>query len=520
MHRTAADFAAHEHDRTGIFGLQAIALDERCLRDDFAGREQRYDGASAPLYFALELGVFRWKRSSETIADEGDRRVPAGKRTAMGCGVDPQREPGDHRFVRPARQCIREIARFDWRRPAADDGDAASRNDAANVQRSHAWAHFDEVGVMHGRRVEGREMPHIELEITPATNIRDLVARLPVAAQVMEAFGLGCCGCGVSRSETIEQGALAHGLRVEPILAALQQARLSGFVPLIPNEDRRPAQRAPGAFRGRGKIAHVVAIMSGKGGVGKSLVTALIALGLRRRHLRVGILDADITGPSIPKLFGLRTPLTIEADPHAKTPQGNPQPLMVPAVTRSAIEVVSSNLLTDKEDTAMIWRGPILTGVIRQFFEQVLWSELDFLLIDLPPGTSDAPLTVLQSLSIDGVVLVTMPQALATMIVRKAANLVRQLKKPVLGVVENMSYFTAPDTGTTYQIFGPSYADRVAELAQAPVLARIPIDPSKALLADEGRIEEVDDPVCDELATQLLAAIEAHPKPKETISII
>jgi Mrp family chromosome partitioning ATPase len=158
--------------------------------------------------------------------------------------------------------------------------------------------------------------------------------------------------------------------------------------------------------------------------------------------------------------------------------------------------------------------------VIRQFYEQVLWSDLDFLLVDLPPGTSDAPLTVLQSLSIDGVVLVTMPQALATMVVRKAANLVHQLKKPILGVVENMSFFVAPDTGARYEIFGPSYAQRVAELAQAPVLARIPIDPVKARLADEGRIEELDDPICDLLAEHLLAAIEAHPKPKEVISIV
>ncbi|HTA40165.1 MAG TPA: P-loop NTPase [Candidatus Acidoferrales bacterium] len=363
-------------------------------------------------------------------------------------------------------------------------------------------------------------MPHIEIEIAPKTNIKELVAALPIAAEVLQSFGLGCSGCSVSKYETIEQGASAHALRVEPILAALTQARLSGFVPLISNEDRRPARRMPGEFTGRAKIKHVVPVMSGKGGVGKSLVTALLAIGLRRRHLRVGILDGDITGPSIPKLFGLREPLSIEADPNAKTAQGNPQPLMVPAITRSAIEVVSSNLLTDKEDTAMIWRGPILSGVIRQFYEQVLWSDLDVLLIDLPPGTSDAPLTVLQSLSIDGVVLVTMPQALATMIVRKAANLVHQLKKPVLGVVENMSYFIAPDTGTKYEIFGPSYADRVSELAHAPVLARLPIDPNKALLADEGRIEEIDDPVCDVLAAGLLAALEAHPKPKETISII
>jgi hybrid cluster-associated redox disulfide protein len=363
-------------------------------------------------------------------------------------------------------------------------------------------------------------MPTTEIEISPQTNIKELVARLPIAAEVMNAFGLGCSGCGVSKYETIEQGARAHGLRIEPIVAALDDARRSGTVPPIRKEDREPARRAPGSFSGRATIAHTIPIMSGKGGVGKSLVTALVAIGLRRRHYRVGILDADITGPSIPKLFGLREPLSIQADPVKRTPQGQPQPLISPAISRSAIEVVSSNLLSESEDTAMIWRGPIVAGVIRQFYEQVTWSDLDFLLVDLPPGTSDAPLTVLQSLSIDGVVLVTMPQALATMVVRKAANLVHQLKKPILGVVENMSYFEAADTGARYEIFGPSYAQRVAELARAPVLARIPIDPVKAKLADEGRIEELDDPICDLLAERLLSALEAHPRPKETISII
>lgn len=363
-------------------------------------------------------------------------------------------------------------------------------------------------------------MPTIDIDITPQTNIQTLVGQLPIAAEVMRAFGLGCSGCGVSKYETIEQGARAHGLAIERIVAALKEARRSGRVPPIPEDDRRSARRAPGGFTGRAKIAHTVPIMSGKGGVGKSLITALLAIGLRRRNHRVGILDADITGPSIPKLFGLREPLSIQADPVKTTPQGQPQPLISPAVSRSAIEVVSANLLTDREDTAMIWRGPIVAGVIRQFYEQVLWSELDFLLVDLPPGTSDAPLTVLQSLSIDGVVLVTMPQALATMVVRKAANLVHQLKKPILGIVENMSYFVAPDTGQRYEIFGPSYAQRVAELARAPVLARIPIDPVKAKLADEGRIEELDDPLCDVLAERLLAGLEVHPKPKETISLI
>ena len=169
----------------------------------------------------------------------------------------------------------------------------------------------------------------------------------------------------------------------------------------------------------------------------------------------------------------------------------------------------------------MIWRGPILSGVIRQFYEQVLWSDLDYILIDLPPGTSDAPLTVLQSLTIDGVVLVTMPQRLATMIVRKAANLVHQLKKPIVGVVENMAYFTAPDTGKRYEIFGPSYADQVAELAGAPLFARLPLDPALVALADTGRVEEIDDPLVDVLAAALMNAMAALPaKPAETISLI
>jgi hybrid cluster-associated redox disulfide protein len=359
-----------------------------------------------------------------------------------------------------------------------------------------------------------------ELEIAPQTNIKALVAQLPLAAEVMAAFGLGCSGCSVSKYETIEQGARAHGLRVEPIVSALHEARRSGAVPKISEEARRPAARAPGAFAGRAKIAHTIPIMSGKGGVGKTLVTALFAIGLRRMHYRVGILDADITGPSIPKIFGLTQPMLIEPDPVKTTPQGHPQPLMTPAVTRSAIHVVSSNLFVNREDTAMIWRGPIVASVIRQFYEQTLWPELDFLLVDLPPGTSDAPLTVLQSLSVDGVVLVTMPQALATMIVRKAANLAHTLKKPILGIVENMSYFVAPDTGKPYEIFGPSYAQRLAELAQAPVIARVPLDPQKRQLADEGRIEELDDPIPDLLAQRLLEALEALPKTKETVSLI
>jgi hybrid cluster-associated redox disulfide protein len=356
-------------------------------------------------------------------------------------------------------------------------------------------------------------------DFRPTTNISELVAAFPGAREVLEGFGLHCAGCGVNKYETLEQGANAHGLRIDAILRALDEARRSGRVPKIAEADRTPARRAPGSFSRRASFGAVVPVMSGKGGVGKSLVTALLAVGLRRANKRVGILDADITGPSIPRLFGLRTPLAMEVDP--TTPPGaQPRALIVPARSRAAIEIVSSNLLTDQEDQAMIWRGPILSGVIRQFYEQGLWSDLDVLLIDLPPGTSDAPLTVLQSLAVDGVVLVTMPQALATMIVRKAANLVHQLNKPILGVVENMSYFIAPDTGKRYEIFGPSYADRVAELAGAPLLARIPITPRLMELSDAGRVEEIDDPIADDLARALLDALASRPAVRETISLI
>jgi len=235
------------------------------------------------------------------------------------------------------------------------------------------------------------------------------------------------------------------------------------------------------------------------------------------RQLRIGRRCCN----GLDGLFGLREPLKIEKAPEdAINAAGQTKPLFVPATTRSAIQVVSSNLLTPEEDTAMIWRGPILSGVIRQFFEQTMWGELDMLLVDLPPGTSDAPLTVLQSLSIDGVVLVTMPQALATMIVRKAANLVHQLKRPIIGVVENMSYFVAPDTGKRYDIWGPSYAQQVADLAKAPLLARMPLDPELMAIADAGRLDELDNPLCDQLSTALLDALAAMPKAKETISLI
>lgn len=225
-------------------------------------------------------------------------------------------------------------------------------------------------------------------------------------------------------------------------------------------------------------IGQVIAVLSGKGGVGKSSVTARLAVALAKSGRKVGILDADITGPSIPKLFGL---------PPGGL-RGNDQGIL-PGLTPLGIKIISTNLMVPEEDTAVIWRGPMISGAIRQFYGEVLWGKIDTLLIDLPPGTSDATLTVLQSLPLDGVVLVTTPQQLASLVVRKSVRMIEQLHVPIVGVVENMSFFPCPDTGKRHEIFGPSHADEVSALANAPVLARLPIDPTIASLADAGQIE-------------------------------
>lgn len=237
-------------------------------------------------------------------------------------------------------------------------------------------------------------------------------------------------------------------------------------------------------------VRHVIAVMSGKGGVGKSLVAGLLAVSLRRSGYTVGVLDADITGPSIPKMFF----------PNGARPGASPVAIL-PAETRTGIRVMSINLLLESEDQAVIWRGPLISGAIRQFWADVLWGELDYLVVDLPPGTSDASLTVLQSLPMSGVVLVTSPQDLSRMVVRKAAQMVGQVGVPLLGLVENMSYFVCPDTGKQHEIFGPSKTEAMADWLGVPLLGRLPLDPKIAALCDEGQIEytlgDVFQPIAD-----------------------
>ena len=225
------------------------------------------------------------------------------------------------------------------------------------------------------------------------------------------------------------------------------------------------------------KIGHVIAVMSGKGGVGKSLVSGLTAIVLRRKGYSVGILDADITGPSIPKMFGIR---------------GRPSCSdngILPLSSKSGIEVMSINLLLPDENEAVIWRGPIIGKVITQFWEEVLWGQLDYLIVDLPPGTADAPLTVLQQLPITGIIIVSSPQDLAAMIVKKAVNMAKKMNKPIIGVVENMSYLYVPEIDRKIELFGKSKGEEMAKAAGVPLLAQLPIDPELAKLCDQGEIE-------------------------------
>ncbi|MDD5493388.1 MAG: Mrp/NBP35 family ATP-binding protein [Dehalococcoidia bacterium] len=242
-------------------------------------------------------------------------------------------------------------------------------------------------------------------------------------------------------------------------------------------------------------VNNIIAVMSGKGGVGKSLVTGLTAIALCRQGYTVGILDADITGPSIPKMFGIST-----------NPQGNESGIL-PVLSANGIEIISINLFLPSEDEAVIWRGPLIGKAITQFWEDVLWGKLDYLLIDLPPGTADAPLTALQVLPVSGAIIVFTPQDLTTMIVKKAVKMAQQMNKPVLGVVENMSYLYVPEIRKQIEIFGKSRGDEMSKAAGAPLLAKIPIDPKLALLCDEGHIERYDSEILTSFSKALQNAL-------------
>lgn len=224
-------------------------------------------------------------------------------------------------------------------------------------------------------------------------------------------------------------------------------------------------------------IKRVVGVVSGKGGVGKSMVTSLLSVITRRLGYRAGILDADITGPSIPKAFGLK-----------EKAMGNKFGLF-PVTTKTGIDVMSLNLLLDNETDPVVWRGPVIAGTVKQFWKDVVWTDLDVLYIDMPPGTGDVPLTVFQTIPLDGIIVVTSPQDLVSMIVKKAFNMAKMLNVPVLGVVENYSYIECPDCKKKINVFGESHIEEIAKEENVKVLAKLPIDPELASYADKGLIE-------------------------------
>ena len=241
-------------------------------------------------------------------------------------------------------------------------------------------------------------------------------------------------------------------------------------------------------------VHKVIGVVSGKGGVGKSMVTASLANQMAAQGYKVGILDADITGPSIPKMYGVHGPAEMDED------------FIKPVMTANGIEVMSINLLLPDEESPVIWRGPILANMVKQFWSDVVWGELDFLFVDMPPGTGDVPLTVFQSIPVDGIVMVTSPQQLVSLIVKKALNMAASMHIPVLGLVENYSYVVCPDCGKEFKIFGDSGLDALAEELDLPILGRMPIEPKLAELAD-GHFDQAENQYLS-MAEGLLMALE------------
>ena len=243
-------------------------------------------------------------------------------------------------------------------------------------------------------------------------------------------------------------------------------------------------------------VKHVIGVVSGKGGVGKSLVTSLLASELRKKGFSVGILDADVTGPSIPQAFGIHTRAT------------GSDAGIYPARSKTGLQLMSINLLLEHESDPVVWRGPVIAGAVKQFWSEVLWDDVDFMYVDMPPGTGDVPLTVFQSLPIQGIIVVTTPQELVGMIVEKAVHMAEMMKVPVLGLVENMSYFQCPDCGKQHAIFGPSRVEETAKKYGIPFVARLPIDPAITAAVDAGQAESIHAPGLDDLLNGILNAQE------------
>ena len=256
----------------------------------------------------------------------------------------------------------------------------------------------------------------------------------------------------------------------------------------------RTAESLLAQLNPKASVKKVIAVVSGKGGVGKSTVTAMLAVAMARQGKRTAVLDADITGPSAPTAFGVTEC------------QGANEDGLYPALTQGGIQVMSINLLLDNPADPVVWRGPVIAGAVKQFWTDVIWEDVDYMFVDMPPGTGDVPLTVFQSLPIDGVVIVTTPQDLVSMIVAKAVKMANMMHVPVLGFVENYSYLQCPDCGKKISVFGKSHLDEIASQFQLPVLARLPIDPAVAEAYDNGQMETVNTDGVNEVIQAILKA--------------
>lgn len=229
------------------------------------------------------------------------------------------------------------------------------------------------------------------------------------------------------------------------------------------------------------RVKKVIGIVSGKGGVGKSLVTSMMASATNKRGFNTAVLDADITGPSIPRMFGIKE--------HAL---GDGKNHIFPCRSSNGVDIMSINLLLESDTDPVVWRGPVIAGVVKQFWTEVVWKDIDYMYVDMPPGTGDVPLTVFQSLPVDGIIVVTSPQSLVSMVVAKAVRMAELMNIPILGIVENMSYFTCPDCGREIKVFGDSHVEDIATTYGIPLLARLPIDPAAAAACDSGKVESID----------------------------
>lgn len=238
-------------------------------------------------------------------------------------------------------------------------------------------------------------------------------------------------------------------------------------------------------------IRKVIAVVSGKGGVGKSLVTSMMAVTMNNKGYKCAVLDADITGPSIPKAFGIKEKATAN------------EIGLFPVKSKKGIDIMSINLILENETDPVVWRGPIIAGTVKQFWTDVIWQDIDYMFVDMPPGTGDVPLTVFQSIPIDGIIIMTSPQELVSMIVAKAVNMAEMMNVPIIGIVENMSYFTCPDNGKNYNVFGESHIDEIADTFKLKVLAKLPIDPKIAESCDKGEIENYNDEAFGKIAEEL-----------------